>query len=167
MKYRTLIMTTRRFFAGLLLLMCATLVIAQTQVDVPIDRRWGVPASPQNCETNAVYLAQVKELMKTDQDDRLIVSARLGSRETRQDLNRRRLYNVRLKLTEELGVPKERIIIAEGERVADFGRVEFYFGGQLIGALLASRLEDLCVGCCDADERFYPYKGKARSKSRS
>ena len=129
------------------------------------DRRWGLPARPENCETNASNLAQVREMVRDpeNQQSLLILIARLGDDERGQRLNHRRLYNVRLKLITELDIPTERMIIAEGERVNGFGRVEFYLRGELIGALPVPKARDICVGCCDPDERFYPYKRKDRA----
>jgi hypothetical protein len=99
-----------------------------------------------------------------NQDGLLILIARLGNGENRRELNRRRLYNVRLKLNTEHAVQKERIIVAEGERLRGFRRVEFYVGGELVGALPVQKQRDICVGCCDPDERFYPYKQKSKTK---
>jgi hypothetical protein len=87
----------------------------------------------------------------------LIIIARLGHREKQLSLNRRRLYNVRLKL-KLINVREDRIITAEGDRVSDFGRLEFYWRGELVGALPVNEGEDICVGCCGPDGRFYPHK---------
>ena len=149
---------TRRCLLTIVMLLSASLLMAQER-GTPDDKRWGIPEQPENCETNAVRLAHIRDMMEQhpDQGSLLILIARLGNGE-RRELNSRRLYNVRLKLITELAAPKERIVVAEGEPVKGFGRVEFYLVGELAGAMLVDKGKDVCVGCCDADERFYPYK---------
>ena len=149
-------------------LLSAPLLVAQERSGQSVGKGWGVPDRPLNCEMNFQNLEHVRDVMRgqTNQKSVLILIARLGDGEKQQVLNHRRLYNVRLKLTDELNVPEEKIIIAQGERVEGFGRVEFYMGGELIGALLTNKQDDLCVGCCGPDERFYPYKDKFEPKTK-
>jgi hypothetical protein len=91
----------------------------------------------------------------------VIAIARLGDGETARRLNGRRLYNLRVHFTD-YGFASERLIAAEGERAKGFGRVELYVGGKLFDVLLVHRNKDLCVDCCDWDERLYPYRGRKR-----
>ena len=131
-----------------------------------VRKGWGIPDGPLNCEMNFQNISYVRTLMgeQVNSDGVLILIARLGDGEGSRQLNRRRLYNVRLKLTTEVGIQKEKIIIAEGEQVKGFGWVEFYLAGQLVGALLVYQRDDICVGCCGPDDRFYPYKDKRKRK---
>jgi hypothetical protein len=104
--------------------------------------------------------------LATEVDNRdgvVIAIARLGDGESRQELSRRRLHNVLTVLTDNLGLRRERIVLASGERVRGYGRVEIYVGGKLVDALLVDRGRDLCVDCCDIDERYYPHR---RDRSR-
>lgn len=118
---------------------------------------WEIPKAPFTCEENLIHLERLAFLMyeEIERRGKLIVISRLGDGETSRQLNRRRLHNVREK-QKERGVPPEVIIIAEGERVRGYGRVEFYLGGKMVGGLLIKRNEDICVECCGLDERYYP-----------
>jgi hypothetical protein len=100
---------------------------------------------------------------QSNRDGVVIAVARLGDGEYRQELNRRRLQNVLTGLTDNLGLREERVVLASGGRVRGYGRVEIYVGGKLVDALLVDRGRDLCVDCCDIDERYYPHR---RDKSR-
>ncbi len=117
----------------------------------------GVPNEPQNCEMNLQDLEHARNLARPETYGYLIIVARLGDGERRKELNFRRLYNARLQLTR-IGVPSDKIVIAEGERVKGLGRVELYVRGEFIGALPVRRGADICVGCCGPDENFYPYR---------
>lgn len=157
----------RRFLLVPVLLLSAASLVAREQSAHFFAQGWGIPDRPLNCEMNFQNLEYLSGLVR--QESRggvLIIIARLGDGEKDRGLNRRRLYNVRLKLSGGLDVPAERIIVAEGERLRGFGRVEFYFGGELVGALLIQKRGDICVGCCGPDERFYPYKGRSEPKTK-
>lgn len=141
------------------LLIYCPILSGQERPVVHTTQTWGVPDQPLNCEMNLQNLEYVRTFSQEQKTGFLIIVARLGSKETRREMNSRRLYNVRLKLTL-IGVQPDRIIVAEGERVRGFGRVEFYLRGEMVGALPVAQEKDICVGCCDPDERFYPYKRK-------
>jgi hypothetical protein len=94
-------------------------------------------------------------------DGVVIAIARLGTGEVSKGLSRRRLENVRVYLRDQ-GLSEERLIVAEGEKLKGYGRVEMYVAGKLIKSLLANRNKDLCVDCCDIDERYYPYRKDRR-----
>jgi hypothetical protein len=88
----------------------------------------------------------------------LIVIARMGEKEARANLNRRRLHNVRTFWTEFRNKRKpETIILAEGERVKDYGRLEVYAGGKLATILKLKRDSDLIVGNCYPDPLEAPF----------
>ena len=141
----------------LLLLLLVPLSVVSAQEGTSRLSGWGVPNEPQNCETNLVTLENVRNLARREMNGFLIIVARLGDGERQRGLNYRRLHNVRLQLTL-IGLPSDKIVVAEGERVSGLGRVEFYVRGEFIGALPIRRGADICVGCCGPDENFYPYR---------
>ncbi len=141
----------------ILWLACGGLVIAQQRAS---SLPYGFSEMPRDCEINIIRIEVLKKLAaeESNRDRVVIVVARLGDGEYAQELNRRRLANVMTVLTVKLGAKKERVVIASGERVRGYGRVELYVGGQLVDALLVNRGKDLCVDCCDIDPKYYPYR---------
>jgi hypothetical protein len=133
----------RRFmFVLVALLLCASTALAQEKSDeLFASYSWGVPERPFNCEINFQRLERVRNMLRgqTNQRAVVIILARLGDGEKRRGLNRRRLNNVREGLSLTLSIEPERIVIGEGERVRGYGRVEFYLGGALAGALLVKK----------------------------
>lgn len=118
---------------------------------------------PENCEEHSATLDMMRnEVASGSGKDSLVIAvARLGNGEISRGLNRRRLYNLGVHW-KDYGLPTERLILAEGERVKGYGRVELYVSGKLFDVLLVKRGKDLCVDCCDIDERLYPYLDKKR-----
>jgi hypothetical protein len=124
---------------------------------------------PVNCEHNIVRLEMASQQAGTDS---LIIIARLGDGERNRNLNWRRLQNARTYLSEYIKVrAPETIILAEGERVAGYGRIEIYVGGKLFSALAVNRNGDLIVGSCEPEEidnarqrqlrkRLYPWRDR-------
>jgi len=147
----------RLFLTTTALVLFASVLVAQENSKL---RRWGIPDKPTNSETNAVYMEQVRALMQEEPnpDGVIILVARLGKGETRCELNRRRLYNVSFRYKVTLGIPAEKVVAAEGERVDDYGRVEIYWNGEMIGALPVFKNKDIYVDCCGPDDRYYPEK---------
>jgi len=137
---------------------CGGLVIAQERASSSIP--YGFSDKPRDCEINIIRIESLKKLaaVEGNRDGVVIVVARLGDGEYAEELNRRRLANVMTVLTDNLGMKKERVVMARSERVRGYGRVEVYVGGQLVDALLVHRGKDLCVACCDIDPRYYPYR---------
>lgn len=134
------------------------LVVAQDRPPSPIP--YGFSDRPRDCEINLIRMEGVNRFAteESNRDSVVIAVARLGDGEYRQELNRRRLQNVMTSLTDNLGLRRERVVLASGERIRGYGRVELYVGGKLVDALLVNRGRDLCVDCCDIDERYYPYR---------
>jgi hypothetical protein len=118
-------------------------------------------ATPGNCEVNAAKLDSVRqEALTKDRDGFVIVIARLGNQESSRRHNRTRLSAVEGYLSKH-GLGKERILLAEGEEVSGYGKVELYVGGRLVETLYANRNRGLCVECCDPrPEDFYKRRGK-------
>ena len=102
---------------------------------------------PSNCEYNSHVLNNVHHL--GGEKGLIIVIARLGHGERNRALNRRRLQNVRAYLTESgWNRDPQTIILAEGERVKGYGRIEFYIHGNLFTVLGVTRNRDFAVGSC-------------------
>ncbi len=106
---------------------------------------------PTGCELNVAILDGLAQ--RAEAGDLIIVIARLGHEETRPNLNRRRLHNVRTYLTEILTDERvkrkpETIVLAEGERSPGNGRIELYLKGKLFDVLRVRRNADLVVGYC-------------------
>jgi hypothetical protein len=146
----------------------AWLIISSSTVtaqDRPVWLKpWGIPEGPLNCEENVIHMELAAQLASEESQRAgvIIAIARLGDGENLQELNSRRLHNVRVSLTDNLKIEPRRLVIASGQRVRGYGRIEFYLGGKLIGGLLVKRGKDLCVDCCDIDERYYPYRKRKK-----
>ncbi len=110
--------------AGCVALLAAWPTEAQSNSSVPVQ------VEPYPCEYNISTLSAAHH---TAGDDGLvIVIARLGDGEYTKDLNRRRLHNVRVYLTEfDWHRRPETVITAEGEPVKGYGRIELYVKGNL------------------------------------
>jgi hypothetical protein len=132
------------------------------KANLPQERR------PIGCENNSAQLGRTAEALgKAGSDGVIIAVARLGTGEVSRELNRRRLCNVNFFLQHYSGVPEKRVVIAEGEKVKGYGRVDLYVGGALVETLLADKGKDLCVTCCGDYSDFYPdlLKSKRRAKT--
>lgn len=157
-----------RFF-----LTAATFILFASNLIAQENRKSGlwIPEKPENSEINHFYLKRVLSTIreKTNPNGVIILIARLGKDETGRELNRRRLYNVSFLYKEMFGIPAEKIVAAEGERVDGYGRVEFYWNGEMIGALPVFKNKDIRVDCCAIDDRYYPWKDtvERRQKQRT
>jgi len=126
--------------------------------------------TPGNCEDNVFILNAAHVAADATGDDTLIIAiARLGDGERRRELNRRRLHNVRVFLTELQKRKPSTVIIAQGEQVGGYGRVELYVGGRLFQVIAIKTNDDLLVSAtCEPDNirpkspdsSFYPYLDK-------
>jgi hypothetical protein len=157
-------MKTLCFVLGVAVSLVCSVNIAQNR-SAPTD-----PASeavPHNCEGNVFVLNAAHVAANATGADTLIMAiARLGDGERRRELNRRRLHNVRVFLTELQKHDASKVIIAEGERVRGYGRVELYVGGRLFQVIAIKTNDDLLVSAtCEPDNirpkwpdtNFYPY----------
>lgn len=144
--------------------------LAQDRSKEIVEQGWGVPEKPFNCEMNMLYMdILAKELPEQTQNNNvLIVVARLGKGETSRSINRRRLNNALQYQIDRINISPEKIVLTEGERVADgYGRLEFYLKGKMAGSLLIGRNRDFCVDCCEnRDPNYYPDKARAVSKQK-
>jgi hypothetical protein len=108
-------------------------------------------AGPTGCEYNTAVLDGVTQ--QTGPDELIIVIARLGPKDTKPNLNNRRLHNVRSYLSEFLTDSRvrrrpETLVLAQGERAPDFGSVEFYVEGKLFHTLKLRPNADLSIANC-------------------
>lgn len=144
-----------RFFQFLFLCGLVTnglAVIAQDRSKYPVQ-----VIGPAHCQDYGAVLAVVVQNAQADLP--IIVIARLGKGDTRSELNRRRLHNVRTYWIEFRSEkrPFESVIIAEGERVKDYGRLEVYVGGKLTALLKLKGNSDLIVGNCYPEPMEAPF----------
>ena len=111
-----------------------------------------VAANAQGCQQNTINIANLGALANTTKE-KIFVIARLGTGETNHALNRRRLNDVRTQF--DINWTSSKIILAEGARVKGQGRIEFYFGSELMSVSLITRNGDFCSLCCDRKRLFY------------
>ena len=147
--------------------------VAFTQRPIAVRSESITEDRPTGCEYNTAILDNFAQ--KTKLDELIIVIAHLGSNETNPNLNNRRLHNVRVYLTKFLTDPSvrrkpETIVLAQGERVHDFGRIDFYVNGKLVDTLKIRTNADLSVANCGREppespcppsmRDFYPCKDR-------
>jgi hypothetical protein len=139
------------------MLMIASIHLAQTRS----QNTPAVQSTPDGCEMNSSSLNIVAK-DELPRDGVVIAIARLGNGETSRLLNQRRLLGVKGGLIKS-GLPEQRIVIAEGERVIGYGRVELYSAGKLQMTLLAFPNKVLCVDCCfDPPNALHQQRKKQR-----
>jgi hypothetical protein len=153
---------SKELFLTLLLLLAADPVMAQ------VSQR---KIEPYDCEANDATLNVTHQT--AGGKDLIIFIARLGDGEKNRSLNYRRLHNVRAYLTE-FGWKRDpqTIILAEGERVKGYGRIEIYVKGILFDVLAVKTNGDLPIGSCEpddirpkkAEEIFYPYRDSSQRR---
>ena len=100
-------------------------------------------------ELNSLYLDKLANDQQSTHE-RVFVFARLERGEQARSLNLIRLKAARSYLVETRGIDKEQVILAEGERVADEGRIEFYLGSRLMLVSLAERGRNVSLNCCES-----------------
>jgi CTP-dependent riboflavin kinase len=118
-----------------------------------------------NCEESSAHLDGLIDILRSN-NEILFVVARLGTKESSREFNRRRLYNIRIYFTETRGFEAKRFVFAEGEKVNGLGRVEFYIGSSLKDIFGAKRNKDICVDCCGFPDTRYYGQGKIDKRSR-
>lgn len=114
------------FIGGLLLsILTAT---AQSSRLEPVKLSDYTNSKPMSCADRQAGIDVIGQ--RTPADELIIVIARLGTGETRPNLNRRRLHNVRVFWTEFLEKTAKRkpetIVLGEAERIKGHGHLEFY-----------------------------------------
>lgn len=106
------------------------------------------PKEPVNCEVANFYLDNAAFRARALDDTYLIVIARLGDGEMSRQLNISRMRIVQNFLSNWRGV--KRVVMAEGERVKGYGRLEFYVGGKLLFKLPVRRNKNIGLLECNA-----------------
>jgi len=126
-----------------LLPICVAAQDKQPSKHIDIGRERGIDGSDCN-----ITKADFDLIAQTAGEDGLIIAiARLGKGEFSRNLASRRLQNIGKYLYDVRGMPRERIITAEGERVADLGKVEVYLSGKLFMVFHMKRKKDFFRGC--------------------
>jgi hypothetical protein len=138
-----------------LFLFCSYLS-SSAQQRVPMPAR----QSSEFANTHPEYCWRTEQMLwnisaSTPTDETIIVIARLGAKESRSNLNRRRLHNVQIYWTQNSDRNAKRkaetIILAEAERTnGKYGQLEFYVGGKLVEIVKVSPNRDLIIGNCYA-----------------
>lgn len=133
------------------LVLCFAAARGLTTGRVAVNSEAMAQSRPTGCEYNTAILDGLAQ--KTKPNELIIVIAHLGPKDTKPNLNDRRLHNVRVYLTEFLTDPSvrrrpETIVLAQGERAEDYGSVEFYVNGQLVNTLKIRPNADLSVANC-------------------
>lgn len=106
---------------------------------------------PTNCENHIAVLEAANH--DAGKDGLIILIGRLGSGDNKLDLNRHRLHSARAYLTDYLNVRSPNtVIIAEGERVHGYGRIDIYVGGKLYYVFAIKANADFAVGSCEPAE---------------
>src|SRR5260370_14316520 len=132
--------------AASLLLVGSCVADAQEKIESGTIPSSQVETKPTNCEFNISVLTGAHRV--AGDAGLIIIIARLGKRETRGGLNRRRLHNARTFLTEFGQRASQTIVTAEGEPVNGYGRIELYVGGKVFHVLMTNPNDDLAVCAC-------------------
>ena len=136
---------------------CCAINAQQAPPLQPINLADFVNRKPELCESRSAAMDGITQ--KVPLDEPIIVIAHLGVGETKLHLNWRRLQNVRAYWMHGLAPVAQRksemIILAEGERVSGYGRLEFYAAGRLVWVLNIPRNADVDFGDCVAPDDSY------------
>lgn len=139
---------------GLLLLCSFKSLNAQQREVMPARQRSEFANTlPEYCWRTEQMLWNVSA--NTPANETIIVIARLGAKESKSILNKRRLHNVLIHWTHNPDNAAKRaaenIVLAEGERTdGRFGQIEFYVRGNLVEIIKLRPNADLETGDCYA-----------------
>lgn len=140
---------------------CWHAAAAQVKSESTPSQTQKIATEPTNCEFNIAILDATHA--QAGSDSLVIIIVRLGQRESRNGLSRRRLHNVRTYLEEFAGRKPQTLITGEGDRVEGYGLIELYVKGQHFYTLKVRNNFDLVVGQCSYDINN-PCKLKRESK---
>jgi hypothetical protein len=121
-----------------------------------------IEAGPTNCENHIAILDIADQ--DAGQAGLIIIIGRPGKGERGKRLTEHRLYSARAYLTEYRRRSPKSIIVAEGERVDGYGRIEIYIGGKLHSLFAIKRDAELSVGSCEPEELDSPRQKELRKK---
>lgn len=134
---------------------------------------------PQYCWWNGLKLEDITLL--TPASEIITVISRLGTKDSRPNLNNRRLHNVQAYWTVNMSGASRRnpktINLKAGDPIEGLGQIEFYTGGKLIWIFKVRPNTDFnAADCysgidetpCEADwqKQFYPCKDKVDKRAR-
>lgn len=168
-------------FGSLFLIFNVALVIAQEIENLPF-REPGefVDARPKYCYRDGHTLQDIT--IYAPANEVILVVARLGERDSRPNLNERRLHNVFTLWTQQYKRDPKTIVLAnaQGTPVKGFGQLEFYIRGRLVeiiklyGDLRAhdcyAGIDDMSPCGEDWQKLYYPCKDeivKRKSKRKA
>jgi hypothetical protein len=110
-------------------------VIAQENRGKPAES-YSSPTRPVNCEDVTAYVETAMVMaQEAGEDNYLIIIARLGDGERSRKLNLDRVNTVKAFMRRWRG----KSVVAEGDRVKGYGRLEIYVGGKLVFILPLGR----------------------------
>jgi hypothetical protein len=95
------------------------------------------------------------------------IISRLGTRDTRANLHKRRLHNAVARLVDySTPLLKEQVSTEIGERVEGKGTVEIYVGGRPVYTVYFTPNADFTVDCCEIEPNYYPWYKEPKPKPR-
>ena len=105
--------------------------------------------TPLGCDGMLGYFDSVlsRALSEENKDSILIVIARSGNGE-KLSVNQQRLKSFEKYFTGFRPFPKERLVLAKGEKRNGLGKLEFYINGKLADELFLNKKQRVCSGCC-------------------
>lgn len=105
-----------------------------------------------NCEISSLKLDMVRNIFNSKNSKQtLILIAKLGKKENKVFLSKRRLYAVKEYLIT-MGVQREKIVTAQTDESEGLGSIEIYIEGQINEIIFAGFNADIPVGSCDNDK---------------
>lgn len=138
-------LTLRAFVVTALCFMTLWSGSAQTQLTKPIVVGGNQGIDGSNCDTIKANFDLIAH--SAGDEEIIIVIGRLGQGESSRELVRRRLRNLKEFLYFTRGVSKERVVIAEGDRLNSLGQVEVYIKGRLFIVFRLKRNKDFLTNC--------------------
>lgn len=99
-----------------------------------------------NCEDAQRIVSTINNLKV---NDNLIIISRMGKKETNKLIGRKRLEDIKSYLENAWKRDPQTIILAEGERVAGKGRIDFYVVGILFDSLVADKNKSIQIRCSE------------------
>jgi len=125
-----------------IIVISSTFCFAQVNKDETII----VEADANACELNSRYFDMISnEVFKSK--ERIFAIFRAGKSET-ENVNAKRLAHVKAFLEQVKGWERFDVVYARGEKIDGEGRIEFYVGGKIFLATLASKNKTPCLDCC-------------------
>ena len=112
------------------------------------------------CESNRAWLDDLARQVLHSNERRYVI-ARAGNQENHY-WNQRRLHHVREYYRQTFGTQftPEQICLAESEKIAGAGQVNFYLGSKLLMTVRFKTKGDFCVDCCEWPVPQYYGRGK-------